>query len=144
MLLTSAEDKNIKDAKVKIPGNSTSTGIKKKDETKDEGKANLNTLEKEEEKEKELVRFQYDGILGMDIEIPNDRNTCSDIDTLHYGTLVKSLFVLDYMSQCLATVKLKYVLNQIEESYYDVLDSDLKLNIENQLGVDTNEGLMLS
>jgi len=88
----------------------------------------------------ELVRFQFDGELQMDLLVSPDYLTCSSYD---WPTVGDSLHVLEYMTPFLVRVDLKYEIIK-DNVYCDILDNELKLRVENQVGVDQNEGFEIS
>mmetsp|Transcript_21609 Transcript_21609/g.27877 ORF Transcript_21609/g.27877 Transcript_21609/m.27877 type:complete len:1916 (+) Transcript_21609:457-6204(+) len=129
-----AVDESIEVERESLSGNFT-TGIKAKDDIKEEEEKNLETIAKEEEEDLDLVRFQFDGELQMEVSVFPDSLRCSD----HPSTGGDSFHVLDYMTYFLVRVDLKYELI-MDKVYCDIVDNDLKLSVVNQVGVDGNEG----
>ena len=74
---------------------------------KQEQNNNLESIKKEEEEDLELVRFQFDGELQMEVSVrPDSYNSsaCSD----HLSNEPYSFHVLEYMSAFIVMVELNY------------------------------------
>merc|ERR550539_1994737 len=68
---TGAADASLEEEEESLAGNST-TGISSKDKIKEDEKKNLKAMEEEEEEDLELVRFQFDGDLKMEVSVSPD------------------------------------------------------------------------
>ena len=97
-------------------------------------------MEKEEEESMELVRFQFDGELTLEITISGDELNCTNFNLKDDYNGADSLHVLKYMEGFAVTVKPKYTLIKELNLYCDIMGDDLKLRIINQVGIDSNEG----
>ncbi len=131
---TGASDASIEGERESLSSNST-TGIKSKDDMKLVQEKGLSDIEKDEEEDLELVRFQYDGELQMEVSVFPDSLQCSN----YSSTGVDSFHVLEYMTYFKVTVDLEYEIIK-DKVYCDILDDELKLRVENNVGVDSNEG----
>ena len=120
-------------------GETTSKGIAQEDNLKNETADNIQSLEKQEEEGMELVRFQYDGELKIDVGVKANEFTDTNHCKLDDYDEASSLHVLKYMEPFIVTVTLKYEIIE-NEVYCDIMDDDMKLNIVNQVGIDHNEG----
>lgn len=117
------------------------------EEEEDTGNTGTETVDKLEDVEaleegedlKETVRFQYDGGLQMDVEVGGDNLQCSDY-TLEDEDNIDSFHVVEYMQLVDISMKLK---NEIvkDELYCNQVDTErYKIQIESNLGMDTNAG----
>ncbi len=131
---TGAADAALQEERESLSSNST-TGIKSKDDIKQDEEKNLDTITEEEEEDLELVRFQYDGKLQMEVSVfPDSFEECSE----HSLTDGNSYHVLEYMTYFLVRVDLKYEIIKDQEVYCDIVDDELKLYVVNEVGVDGN------
>eukprot|EP00559_Dactyliosolen_fragilissimus_P002088 CAMPEP_0184871508 /NCGR_PEP_ID=MMETSP0580-20130426/40756_1 /TAXON_ID=1118495 /ORGANISM="Dactyliosolen fragilissimus" /LENGTH=2372 /DNA_ID=CAMNT_0027374173 /DNA_START=995 /DNA_END=8116 /DNA_ORIENTATION=+ len=132
---TGTADTAIEEERGSLSNNAT-TGINSKDDIKQEEKKNIEAIAEEEEEDLELVRFQYDGELQMKVSVSHDSLQCSN----YLSNGGNSFHVLDYMKPFVVTVDLKYEIIK-DKVYCDIVDSnELKLRVENQVGVDDNQG----
>jgi hypothetical protein len=136
--------------------NATDPGISTGKENEDNLKQKADNEDKMEEEGAEsldTVRFQYDGVLEMDviIERPSDRfdeKKCeaSDFENpVNYKSLVaygnaQSFHVIDYLTAFLVDVSLGHnILGKICE----IVDDELKILVSNNVGVDQFAGSVL-
>merc|ERR1712038_741772 len=96
---TSAANASLAQEEESLKSNST-TGIQSKDNIKQDEKKNLEAIEKEEEEDLELVRFQFDGTLQIDVSVSPDLLQCSNYEP----TDGDSFHVLEYMKYFLVRV----------------------------------------
>ncbi len=117
------------------------------EEEEDVGDTGTDTVDKIEdaealedgEKLKETVRFQYDGVLKMDVEIGGDDLQCTNY-ALEDPNNIDSFHVVEYMQLIDVSMKLK---NEIikDALYCNQVDTErYRLQIESNLGMDTNAG----
>ena len=128
-------DAAIEGERESLGGNYT-TGINSKDNIKQEEMENIETIAKEEEENLELVRFQYDGDLMMEVSVLPDLLECSNYSSTED---TDSFHVLDYMKYFLVRIDLKYEIIE-DKVYRNIVDSEMKLRVENNVGVDNNTG----
>ena len=111
----------------------TTKGLQDEEDLKDTELKNAIEMEKEEEENLELVRFQYDGVLKIDVRILGDRLNCDSYNNEYAEG--DSFHVLSSMEQFLVKVDLFYDLT--ESMPCDIVDTeDLKLQITNNIGAD--------
>jgi hypothetical protein len=99
----------------------------------------LSALEEGEEEKLDSVRFQYNGVLRMQvfIEERKDMLDCDEADLAEYGD-AQSLHVIDYMTVFDVEVKLVYEI--LTGLFCDIVDDDLKILVDNQVGIDSFAG----
>ena len=135
---TNKTDSALNDERDDINGTDIDRGNNDGDENKNDQLNNIDSLQEEEEKDLELVRFQFDGDLRMTVSIDEDTLTCSNYSTADYGK-GDSFHVVEYMTVFMVRTDFKYeIIKDLVECTY--VDDDLKLNIVNQVGVDSNAG----
>lgn len=144
---TAGVDSALEEEETDLASNSgTSRGFNDEDQRAQDEVDNLARIEEEEKKELETVRFQYDGDLKIDVTIFDDNGdniaieSCSNYDALCIEHEADSVHVLEYMEKFDVRVDLKYEIQ--DGTYCTIVDEDkgLKLRIENEVGVDNNEG----
>ena len=117
--------------------NELDTG-KEDEEIENEEKESMQKLEDEEKDATDVVRFQYDGALKMKVDfapradqLECDANPSSfrDADSFH---------VIEYMTLFDVTVSLEYEI--LEGLFCDIVDSDVTIEITNNLGYDSFSG----
>lgn len=130
---TGQEDKALEDVIEEEEEDTGDTGTETVDKLED-----VEALEEGEDL-KETVRFQYDGVLQMDVEVGGDNLQCSDY-TLEDEDNIDSFHVVEYMQLVDISMKLK---NEIvkDELYCNQVDTErYQIQIESNLGMDTNAG----
>ena len=102
------------------------------EEQEKEDEAELKKLEKGD---LETVRFQYDGVLTMKVFIDDvkDQRDCMNYALADYGN-AQSLHVIDYLELFTVDVKLAYEI--VNGVFCDIVDDDLKILVNNQVGID--------
>jgi len=125
------KEKNISESNEAKKGTENNNYIEQ--EKKDEA-----AMEMEEEEETETVRFQYDGKLKVEVTVPHDELKCSSYSLVDYNN-ANSLHVVEYMERYNIKIDLKYEIinNQV---YCDIVEAGLKITVDNQVGVDEQEG----
>jgi len=122
-----------------IPNNSTNTG-KENVAAEEQQTEELKTMEKHEEDSLDTARFQYDGVLNMEVVIDRSVDTfsCGDQrDPADFGD-AQSLHVMTYMTLFDVDIYLKYQI--LEEVTCDIVDDDLRILVVNNVGFDNFAG----
>ena len=126
------------EAEEKSVETNTSTGTEDTDTLQQE-EENLAAIEEKEKEGLDTVRFQYNGVLRMEvlIEKRKDNLNCDDADPADYGD-ANSLHVIDYMTAFRVDVMLEYEI--LTGVFCDIVDDDLKILVNNQVGKDSFAG----
>ena len=132
------------DAEINILDNSANiSNTGKEDEGAEETeREELAVMERKEEDQLDTVRFQYDGVLNMEVVVDRskDRYTCEKEDRPNPAdyTGAQSLHVIEYMTLFTVDIKLKYQI--LEGVTCDIVDDDLRVLVINNVGFDNFAG----
>ena len=119
----------------------TTTGTENTEDL-DEEKKGLRDTEEKEEENLDTVRFQFNGVLKMEVIIDEkkDGRDCDFKDNsvpADYGG-AQSLHVIEYMTHFSVEVKLKYEI--LTGLFCDIVDDNLSISVNNQVGKDSFAG----
>ena len=130
---------------VELEGSSANTDTGKEDKAaKQTEKEDLAVIESEEEDQLDTVRFQYDGVLKMNVEIDRGAKKfkCAKDEEswpklANFGG-AQSLHVIDYMESFFVNIYLEYEI--LEGITCDIVDDDLRVLVVNNVGFDDFAG----
>jgi len=134
---TGIVDKSLEEENNSILTNTTK-GTKNEENVRNNELDDIAEMEKDEEENLELVRFQYDGDLKMDMLMLGDHLSCNNYDNKTYPIEegVSSFHVLTSMTEFL--IKVTFLYDLTEGLTCDIVDAeDLKLQITNKIGADS-------
>lgn len=109
-------------------------GLSEEENMKEEGNENLEVIAEKEETRAELVRFQFDGELQMEVSIIGDKLNCTDTSNKD-----DSFHILPYMT--VFSVRLSFKFEITKELTCNIVDSTkYNVMISSEVGVDEQDG----